>query len=43
MTLKAKNFWDDILFIPFDDFKDHYVMVFDMGSMQSATEICHYP
>ena len=28
---------------PHDDFKDHYVLVFDLTSMQDATENCHYP
>ena len=28
-TMKAMNFQDDIPSIPIDDFKDHYVMVFD--------------
>ena len=42
-TMKALNFQDDILSIPIDDFKDHYLLVFDLTSMQDATEICHYP
>ena len=42
-TMKAMNFQDDIPSIPLDDFKDHYVLVFDLTSMQDATEICHYP
>ena len=42
-TMKAMNFQDDIPSFPFDDFKDHYVVVFDLTSMQDATEICHYP
>ena len=42
-TMKAKNFQDDISSIPVDDFKDHYVLVFDLTSMQDATENCHYP
>ena len=36
-------FQDDIPAIPIDDFKDHYVLVFDLTSMQDATENCHYP
>ena len=36
------NFQDDIPLIPIDDFKDHYVLVFDLTSMQDATENCHY-
>ena len=42
-TMKAMNFQDDIPSIPIDNFKDHYVLVFDLTSMQDATEICHYP
>ena len=42
-TMKAMNFQDDIAAIPIDDFKDHYVLVFDLTSMQDATENCHYP
>ena len=41
-TMKAMNFQDDIPSIPIDDFKDHYVLVFDLTSMQNATENCHY-
>ena len=37
------NFQDDIPSIPIDDFRDHYVLVFDLTSMQDATENCHYP
>ena len=42
-TMKAMNFQDDIPSIPIDNFKDHYLLVFDLTSMQDATEICHYP
>ena len=41
--MKAMNFQDDIPSIPIDDFKDHYVLVFDLTSMQDATESFHYP
>ena len=37
-TMKAMNFQDDIPLIPIDDFTDHYVPVFDLTSMQDATE-----
>ena len=37
------NFVDDIPSTPIDDFKDHYVLVFDLTSMQDATQKCHYP
>ena len=42
-TMKAMNFQDDFPSIPIDDFKNHYVLVFDLTSMQNATENCHYP
>ena len=42
-TMKAMNFQEDIPSIPIDNFKDHYVLVFDLTSMQDATENCHYP
>ena len=42
-TMKAMNFQDDIPSIPIDNFKDHYVLVFDLTSMQDAIENCHYP
>ena len=41
--MKAMNFQDDMPSIPIDNFKDHYVLVFDLTSMQDATENCHYP
>ena len=40
-TMKATNFQDDIPSFPMDNFKDHYVLVFDLTSMQNATENCH--
>ncbi len=42
-TMKAMNFQYDIPSIAVDNFKDHYVLVFDLTSMQDATENCHYP
>ena len=42
-TKKAMNFQDDIPSISIDNFKDHYILVFDLASMQDATENCHYP
>ena len=42
-TMKAMNFQDDIPSIPLDNFKDQYILVFDLTSMQNATEHCHYP
>ena len=40
--MKATNFQDDIPSILVDNFKDHYVLVFDMTSVQDATEHCDY-
>ena len=42
-TMKAMNLQDDIPSIPIDNFKDHCVLVFDLTSMQDASENCHYP
>ena len=42
-TMSAMNFQDNIPSIPVDNFKDHDVPVFDLTSMQDATEHCHYP
>ena len=41
--MKAMNFQDEILSIPIDNFKNHFVLVFDLTSMQDATDNCHYP
>ena len=41
--MKALNLQDDIPSFPIDNFKDHYVLVFDLTSMQAAIENCHYP
>ena len=42
-TMKALNFQDDILSIPIDNFKNHYVPVFDLTSYHDASQIYHYP
>ena len=42
-TMKAMNFEEDIPSITLEKFKDHYVLVFGLNSMQDATENCHYP
>ena len=41
-TMKAMNFQHDFPSIPIDDFKDHYVLVLDLTSMQDATGNSHY-
>ena len=40
--MKAMNFQDEIPWIRIDNFQDHYVLVFELTSMQDATEHCHY-
>ena len=42
-TMKAMSFQDDIPSIPLDDFKDHYLLVFDLTSIQDAIENRQYP
>ena len=42
-TMKEMIFQDDITSIPIDNFKNHYVLVFDLTSMQDATETFQYP
>ena len=42
-TMKAILFQNHVPSIPIDDFENHYVLVFDLTSMQDATENCHYP
>ena len=37
------NLEDDIPSTPIDNSKDHHVLVFDLTSMQDATENCHCP
>ena len=41
-TMKAMKFQHDIHLIPIDNSRDHYVLLFDLTSMQDATENCHY-
>ena len=41
--MKAMKFQDDIPSISVDNFNNHYVLVFDLTSMQVATEHCHSP
>ena len=36
------NFQDDIPKATTDSFKDHYKLVFDLTSLQDATESCDY-
>ena len=41
--MKAMNCQGDIPWIPIDNFKNHSVLVFDLTSLQDATEHCRYP
>ena len=41
--MKAMTFQSDVPSFPIDVFKDHYVLVFDLTSMQDATGNCNYP
>ena len=41
--MKVMNFQDDIPSLPIDNFKDHFVLVLDLISMQDPTENCCYP
>ena len=40
--MKAMNFQDDNPSFPIDDFEGHYLLVFDLTSMQEITDNCHY-
>ena len=40
--MKAINYQDDGSSFPIDNFKDHYLLMFGLTSMQDATEICRY-
>ena len=42
-TIKAMNFQDDVPSIQIDNFKDHYVLVFDLTSLQDVSDNCQYP
>ena len=41
-AMKAMNFQDDIPSTAIDNFKDHFVLVFDLTSTQDATGSFHY-
>ena len=42
-TMNSMIIQDDIFSLSIDNFKDLYVLVFDLTSMQDATENYHYP
>ena len=41
--MKAMNFNEEIPVLPNDFLTDHYVLVFDLTSLQDAGENVHYP
>ena len=41
--MKAMNFNEGIPELPIDFFTDHYLLVFDLTSLQDADENVHYP
>ena len=41
--MKPMNFQDDNPSIPFDNFIDHFMLVFDLTSQQDASKDYHYP
>ena len=42
-TMKAMICQDNVPSIPIDNFTDHYVLVFDLTSVQDAAKNCRYP
>ena len=40
MTMTAMSFQDVIFSNPIDNFKNHYVLMFDLTSMLDAAETC---
>ena len=41
--MKAMNFNEEVLALPNNLFQNHYVLVFDLTSLQDAGENIHYP
>ena len=42
-TMKAMKYNDETPSIPFDKYKDHYMLVFDLTSLQDAADHIYYP
>ena len=42
-TMKTMQFNEDFPALPLEDFKNHYTLVFDLTSLQDASEHLHYP
>ena len=41
--MKAMQFNEDFPSLPMEDFQNHYILVFDLTSLQDAAEQLHYP
>ena len=41
--MKAMQFNADFPALPMEDFQNHYILVFDLTSLQDAAEHLHYP
>ena len=42
-TMKAMNFNEEILALPNHQFENHYILLFDLTSLQDAGENINYP
>ena len=42
-TMKAMQFNRDFPALPMEDFQNHYILVFEMISLQDTAEQLHYP
>ena len=42
-TMKAMQFNEDFPALPMEDFRNHYILVFDLTSLQESAEHLHYP
>ena len=42
-TMKAMQFNEGFPALPMEDFQNHYILVFDLTSLQDASEHLHYP
>ena len=41
--MKAMHFNEDFPSLPMEDFQNHYILIFDLASLQDAAEDLHYP
>ena len=42
-TMKTMQFNEDFPALPMEDFQNHYILVFDLTSLEDAAEHLHYP